>query len=119
VRFAIITTAVAAAIATLFVAQITGPQMSSDQFLTAVRCTAYENIGRSDPALAEAKWRLNSEARLQPVETAVLARAEVTEIARKAVSIQTAADVAMIHQERAAACSGAQHATGADSPSAV
>lgn len=118
-RFATIATAAAAAIAVPFAVNATGPQMSGDQFLTAVRCTAYEDISASDAQLGEAKWRLNAEARLQPAETAALAHAEVSDIARKAVNIQTAADAAMIHQERAAACSGAQLASGADSPSAA
>jgi hypothetical protein len=118
-RFAMIATAAAAAVAAPFAVSAAGPQMSGDQFLTAVRCTAYADIDASDAQLAEAKWLLNAEARLQPMETAARARAEVSDIARKAVNIQTAADAAMIHQERAVACSGAQLASGADSPSAV
>jgi hypothetical protein len=107
-RFAMIATAAAAAIAVPFAVSATSPQMSGDQFLSAVRCTAYEDVSASDAQLAEAKWRLNTEARLQPAETAALARAEVSDIARKAVNIQTAADAAMIDREQAAACSGGQ-----------
>lgn len=118
-RFALIATAATAAIAAPFAMSASGPQMSGDQFLSAVRCTAYADIDASDAQLAEAKWFLNTEARLQPSETAAQARAEVSDIARKAVNIQTAADAAIIHRERAAACSGAQLASGADSPSAV
>jgi hypothetical protein len=118
-RFAMSATVAAAAVAAPFAIGATGPQMSGDEFLTAVRCTAYEDIDASDAQMAEAKWQLNTEARLQPAATAAEARAQVSDIARKAVSIQTAADAAMIHQERAAACSNAQLASGADSPSAV
>lgn len=118
-RFALVATAAAAAIAVPFAAGASGPAMSPDQFLTEVRCAAYNDIDLSDAALAEAKWALNAEARQQAPETAARARAEITAIARKAVSIQTPADVALIHQERAAACIGAVLAAGAESPSAV
>jgi hypothetical protein len=118
-RFALIATTVAAAAAAPLAVSATGPAMSPQQFLSEVRCTAYADIALSDAALAEAKWRLNTEARQQAPETAALARAEINEIARKAVSIQTAADAAMIHRESMAACSGAAMAAGADSPSAV
>lgn len=118
-RFALIATAAAAAVAIPLAAGATGPQMSGDEFLSAVRCTAYSDLDQSDAQLAEARYRLNTEARQQPAAVAAQARAEVTEIARKAVIIQNAADAATIHQERAAACSGGLLATGADSPSAV
>jgi hypothetical protein len=118
-RFATIATVAAAAVAAPFAVSAAGPQMSGDQFLSAVRCTAYEDIGASSGELAEAKWLLNTEARLQPAETAAQARAEVREIARKAVNTESAADAAIIHQERAAACANGQLASGADSPSAV
>jgi|GEM_PF-1973468 len=118
-RFALIATAAAAAVAVPFASGATGPAMSAEQFLSEVRCTAYADIALSDAALADAKWMLNAEVRQQAPETAAMARSEVSQIARKAVSIQTAADAAMLHQERAAACSGAALAAGADSPSAV
>jgi hypothetical protein len=118
-RFALIATATAAAVALPFAPAATAPQMSGEEFLTAVRCTAYQDLDRSDAELAEAKYQLNTEARLQPAEMAAEAQAAVTDIARKAVNIQTAADAVMISQERAAACSGVQLATGADSPSVI
>jgi hypothetical protein len=118
-RFALIATAAAAAVAVPFAAGVAGPAMSPEQFLTEVRCTAYADIDLSDSELAEAKWALNAEARQQSPELAAQARAEIREIARKAVSIQSPADAVMIHRERAAACSGALLAAGADSPSAV
>lgn len=85
-RFAFIATSAAAAMAAPFVMAATGPQMSDEEFLAAVRCTAYESVAHPDASLAEAKWRLNSEARRQPVETAVLAEAEAKAAARQAVS---------------------------------
>jgi hypothetical protein len=118
-RFAVIATAAAAAVSLPLAVSATGPQMSGSQFLSAVRCTAYSDLESSDAQLAEARYQLNAEARVQPADVAAQARFEVSDIARKAVNIQTAAEAAMIHQERAAACSGAQLATGADSPSAV
>jgi hypothetical protein len=118
-RFALIATSVAAAVAVPFAMGASGPQMSGDQFLSAVRCTAYADITRPDAELSAAKWDLNAEARRQPAATTALARAEVSSIARKAVNIESAADAAMITHELADACLGAQLATGADSPSAV
>ena len=118
-RFALIATSVAAAVAVPFAMASTGPQMSGDAFLSAVRCTAYADITRPDAEVSEAKWQLNAEARRQPSDTAALARAEVDSIARKAVNIETAADAAMISHEQAAACLGAQFVTGADSQNAV
>jgi hypothetical protein len=118
-RFALIATSVAAAVAVPLAVAASGPQMSGAEFLTAVRCTAYEDITRPDAEVSEAKWELNAEARRQPAETAAIARAAVDSIARKAVNIETAADAAMIRHEQAAACLGAQFVTGADSQNAV
>ncbi len=114
-RFALIATTAAAAIAVPLAMAATGPQMSSEQFLSAVRCTAYEDITQSGAQLGEAKWRLNSEARRQAPATAAQAHAEVDQIARQAVSIQGPVDRAMLAAESAAACQGAQLAAGADS----
>jgi hypothetical protein len=113
-RFALIATTVAAAVAVPFAVSASGPQMSSEQFLSAVRCAAYQDVTRSDAALNEVKYELNAEALRQAPETAAEARAEVSSIAREAVSAQTPADADMLRQERAAACSGVQ-LTGADS----
>jgi hypothetical protein len=111
-RFAVIATVAAAAVAVPLAVSAAGPQMSSDQFLSAVRCTAYEDITRVDEGLAEAKWQLNTEARRQPAETAALAQAEASAIARRVYS----ADAGDLTQEHAAACAGAYLATLADSP---
>jgi hypothetical protein len=115
-RFALIATSVAAAVAVPFAVGASGPQMSGDQFLSAVRCAAYQDVARPDAELAEVKYQLNTEARLQPAETAAQARAEVRDIARNAVNSAAAANVSMINQP---SCAGAQLATGADSPEAV
>jgi hypothetical protein len=110
-RFAVIATAAAAAVAVPLAVAASGPQMSSDQFLTAVRCTAYENLGAAEAGLTEAEWKLNAEARRQPAETAAQALAEVSDISRKAYS----AEPGVLTQEQAAACAGAQLAAEADS----
>lgn len=110
-RFAVLATVAAAAVAVPLAVSAGGPQMSSDQFLSAVRCTAYEDLSRSDAGLAEAKWQLNAEARRQSAETAALAEAEVSTIARSAYS----ADAGALTQDHAAACA-AQLATASDSP---
>jgi hypothetical protein len=85
-RFALIATTAAAALAVPLAVAATAPQMSDQDFIAAVRCTAYEDAQRPDAALAEAKWRLNSEARRQSIETAVTAQAEASAAARQAVS---------------------------------
>jgi len=115
-RFALIATSVAAAVAVPFAVGASGPQMSGDQCLSAVRCVAYQDVARSDGELAEVKYQLNTEARLQPAEMAAQARAEVRDIAREAVNANAGANGSMISQP---ACAGAQLATGADSPEAV
>ncbi len=109
-RFAVIATAAAAAVAVPLAVSASGPHMSSDQFLTAVRCTAYQDItGGHD--LNDAKWQLNAEARRQPAETVARAEAEVSDIVLKTASVE-AGELA---QEQVAACSGTQLATAPDS----
>jgi hypothetical protein len=83
-RFALIATAIAAAIAVPLGVAAAGPQMSEDQFISAVRCTAYADVSRANAALGEEKWLLNAEARRQAPETAAQARAEVGAIAQQA-----------------------------------
>ena len=114
-RFAVIATAAAAAVAVPLAVAASGPHMSSDQFLSAVRCTAYESLVSADAGLIEAKVQLNAEARRQPAETAARARAEASDIARKAYS----ADAGALTQEQAAACAGAQLAADTDSRQAA
>lgn len=114
-RFAVLATTAAAAVAIPFAIASAGPQMSGDQFLSEVRCVAYQNAVLPQAEVAEAKYQLNAEARRQPAETAALARAEASSIAREAVNGAGAPNGSSI----GAACAGAQLATGADSPRAV
>ncbi len=85
-RFAFFATTAAAVVAVPFALSATAPQMSDQEFLSAVRCTAYESAAHPDAQLAEAKWQLNSEARRQSAEIAALARAEASAAARQAVN---------------------------------
>jgi hypothetical protein len=116
-RFALMATSAAAVVAVPFALHAAQPAMSSDQFLSEVRCAAFESVlGDIDP---EARLRLNSEARRQGAETTGRAVAEVETIARQAVNTRSADGVADLTRERAAACSGAQMADGADSADSV
>jgi hypothetical protein len=111
-RFALIATGAAAIVAVPMAVGVAGPQMSGDQFISAVRCAAYEDVARPNPELGSVKMQLNAEARRQSPATFSQARAEVGAIARQAVNTESAADAAMIRQERAAACATAQLAIG-------
>ena len=59
-RFALIATTAAAVVAVPFALAAAGPQMSSDEFLAAVRCTAYQGV--SGQPSAEARYELNADA---------------------------------------------------------
>lgn len=83
-RFALIATTIAAAVAVPLGVAAAGPQMSEDQFISAVRCTAFEDVRHANASLGEEKWLLNAEARRQAPETAAQARAEVGAIAQQA-----------------------------------
>jgi len=83
-RIALIATSAAAVLAAPFAIGIAAPQMTGDEFVSAVRCVAYEDAAGGN--LNEAKYQLNSEARRQAPETAALARAEASQAARQAVS---------------------------------
>jgi len=85
-RFAFFATTAAAVVAVPFALAASGPQMSDQEFINAVRCTAYEDVARPDAQLSETKWQLNSEARRQSAETAALAQAEARDAARQAVN---------------------------------
>lgn len=114
-RFALIATTAAAVVAVPFAVAAAGPQMSSNEFLAAVRCAAYEDV--SGAPVEGAKYALNAEGRRQSAETVAVAAAEVDAIARQAVNSQTPADQAMLRAQRATACSGA--AAGAEGANAV
>jgi hypothetical protein len=110
-RFALVATVAAAAVAIPLAVSATGPQMSSDQFISAVRCTAYEDLAGARSELSGVKWELNAEARRQPAETAAQAQTEVSTIADEARSTGAAA----LSQEREAACAGSNLTAEADS----
>jgi hypothetical protein len=111
-RFALIATSAAALAAIPLALSISGPQMTGEQFLSAVRCVAYHDVTHTDAALGEVKMQLNGEARRQPAETAAQAQAEVDAIARQAVNTDSPFDAAMIRADRAEACAGARLAEG-------
>ncbi|MBL8548274.1 MAG: hypothetical protein JNL81_17570 [Hyphomonadaceae bacterium] len=102
-RFALIATTAAAVVAVPFALAAAGPQMSSSEFIEAVRCTAYEDVAGA--RVSEAKYQLNAEGARQSAETFAAARAAASAVARQAVNSQTPADQAMLRSQRAAACS--------------
>ena len=110
-RFALIATSAVALAAIPLVLNASGPQMSGEQFLAAVRCVAYHDVTRNDANLGRAKFQLNGEARRQPAQTAAEARAEVDAIARQAVNTDSASDAAMIRADRAQACASSRFAS--------
>jgi hypothetical protein len=114
-RFALIATTAAAVVAVPFAVAAAGPQMSSNEFLAAVRCAAYEDV--SGASVQDAKYQLNTESRRQSAETVAVAAAAVDAIALQAVNSQTAADRAMLRAQRASACSGA--GAGAEGANAI
>ncbi len=116
-RFALIATTAAAVVAVPFALAAAGPQMSSNEFLAAVRCTAYEDV--SGVEITEARYQLNAEANRQTPQTFAAAKAEASAIARQAVNSQTPADQAMLRSQRATACSGAELAVGAGEDNAA
>ena len=116
-RFALIATTAAAVVAVPFAMAAVGPQMSSNEFLAAVRCAAYAGVSGAE--IADARYALNAEGQRQSAETLAAAQAEVSAIALQAVNSQTAADQAMLRSERAAACSTADVATGAEEATAA
>ncbi len=109
-RFALIATAAAAAIAVPLAVQATGPQMSGEQFVSAVRCTAYETALGQD-AVAE-RARLNIEAQRQPADAVLRAHNEVNTVNAELRAVANPADAAMMRAERASACSTAHVAQG-------
>lgn len=116
-RFALIATTAAAVVAVPFALAASGPQMSSDEFLSAVRCAAYEDV--SGAQIDDARYQLNAESQRQTPATVAAAQAEVSAIARQAVNSQTLADQATLRSERAAACSNASLAGGEGEDNAV
>lgn len=116
-RFALIATTAAAVVAVPFARAAAGPQMSSNEFLAAVRCAAYDDV--SGAQIADARYELNAEGQRQSAETFAEAKAEASAIARQAVNSQTPTDQATLRTERAAACSNATLAGGEGEENAV
>jgi hypothetical protein len=112
-RFALIATSVTAALVSPFIADAAGPQMSSAEFLSAVRCTAYEQAVAPRVDLGALKLHLNAEALRQPPQTAAQAQAEISQISRLAAGIENPAQAAMLHRERTNACASAAAMAGA------
>ncbi|HWA00235.1 MAG TPA: hypothetical protein VG841_07945 [Caulobacterales bacterium] len=83
--------------------------MKSDQFVSAVRCAAYDSLpqfadkGRD---LGLARFQLNSELRRQSPETAVAAHQAVADVARRANAATTPAALTALRIDRSAACTG-------------
>ncbi len=80
-RFSLLAASAAAVIAIPIALAAAGPQLSEDQFISAVRCVAFEDVSGADPSLGAAKFRLNVEAARQPEGAVAAARAEVRAIA--------------------------------------
>lgn len=112
-RFALAATTAAAFIAIPATADVAAPRMSSDDFLAAVRCAAFEDVTEGSAALGQVKMQLNAEARRQPVAAAESAEAEVGAIARLAAETRDEEQIAALQAARNRACSGALVATRA------
>jgi hypothetical protein len=110
-RFALLATSVAAVVAVPLAVHASGPQMSRNEFLTAVECVAAAPGGQFD----EAKHQLNAEARRQAPETAAEARA----LALQAVTGAGAHDGSMINANETALCARVALIAGANAYSAA
>jgi len=117
-RFALIATAAAAAIAIPVAVQASGPSMSGDDFVQAVRCAAYDSAIEAQAAAAE-RARLNLEAQRQSPEAVLRAHNEVNTVQAEARAVANPRDAAMMRAERAAACSPAHVAAGQGNPDAA
>ncbi len=113
-RFALIATAAAAAIAVPMAVDAAGPKMSGDQFVSAVRCTAYEAAVSPQENLSVQRMRLNVEAQRQPQEAVERAHKAVNTVSAAARAVANPADARMMRAERVAACSTAPVLAGAN-----
>jgi len=114
-RFALIATAAAAAVAVPLAVQASGPRMSDDQFVSAVRCAAYDTVLASRaPETGTERMRLNAEAVRQSPEAVARAHNEVNAVSRRAATVANRDDAAMMRAERSAACSPSVVASAAD-----
>ena len=85
-RFSLIATIAATSLAAPFAIVAGGPQMSSEEFLSEVRCVAYADVSHANADLGANKFRLNAEAERQEPEVARQAIEEVEAIARLAAA---------------------------------
>ena len=85
---------VAAVIAIPLAVGAATPQMSSDAFVSAVSCTAYEDVTAPNADVGVAKFRLNGEATRQPAVTVAEAHKAASEIAQAAVASENSARLA-------------------------
>lgn len=121
-RFAAIATIVTAAVAAPFVAAAAGPGMNGEEFIGAVRCTAYESLPQFAGENTDVAWdraRLNAELRNQTDATAERAHAEADIIAQRARAVDSVADAALLREERMAACAGGAMMAGRGDRGAV
>lgn len=105
-RFAQITTIIAAVLMAPLAVAVAGPQMGGKEFVTAARCAAYASLPQIEgahPALIVQQNRLNAEASRQADETVDAAHTEVRAIYARA----TEADEEQLRQEHAQACGAA------------
>lgn len=91
-RFALFASTAAAIVAAPLAAEIAAPSMSEAEFLSAVRCTAYQDVTSGDAG--GMKVRLNAEARRQSPDAVRRAGAEVSIIMREAESAARSGDPA-------------------------
>jgi hypothetical protein len=82
-RFAVATTTLAAVVAVPLAGFALAPQMAPDQFVSAVRCVAYEDAVSPGADLGAAKWRLNAEAARQPAAAVQRAHQEAGLVTRQ------------------------------------
>lgn len=119
-RFALITTVLAAAVAAPLAVDATGPSMSRKAFLAAVRCEAYSSLPQLESerrASVSEQVRLNGEAMRQAAATAATAKEQASAIYAHAAT----ASAAQLRQERNNVCgaSGAMIANRVLAPGAV
>lgn len=108
-RIAEIATGLAAVVAVPMAMQATRPSMSEGEFVSAVRCAAYEQAAAPGADLGDLKYQLNAEARRQPAEAVAVAAAEAS-AARQAVINGNSAGAARV--DSAASCGAGLIAQG-------
>jgi hypothetical protein len=79
--FALIATSAAAVIALPLASGLLSAHMSSQAFVNAVRCTAYQDAATPRLDVGAAKFRLNSEAMRQPAPVVAEAHKAASDIA--------------------------------------